>query len=415
MKLLAPVALSIVCAVAPSAAVGQSHRLAAVVNNHPITAYDLAARLRLTLLSLRAPDRPDIRRRLAPRVLRQLIMERLKVEEAARLKLRVSPKSVDAYIARLERQRGLAKGQFLRNLKRARIDPTTVVAQIFSGLAWNQVISRRIAPRVRITDAEIEEVLARMNADKNRVQYRLREIYLPVGAAEREGTVLRNAQQLMNQLRRGAPFGALARQFSGSGTAAVGGDRGIVFEAQLEPQLLAAVRKMRPGQIVGPVRTITGYYIVQLIARGTIARGSTGAQTLSIANVGFRFRSRKPAERAKAAKAMARIVKVARTCPAIMAAARQNGANLTRWNRKVPLASLRGPARAVIARLKVRQKSRIVRTPQGVMVFMRCKKAKRNLPTRAAIRRSLLLQKVNTRSLNYLRDLRRAAIIEIRV
>jgi peptidyl-prolyl cis-trans isomerase SurA len=415
MRSLAPVAVAIICALAPSVASGQSHGLAAVVNSEPITAFDLASRLRLTMVSLRAPDRPDIKRRLAPQVLRRLIMERLRVQEARRLKIRVSAKQIQAYISRIEQRRGMPKGQFLRNLKRARINPDTVIAQIHAGLAWNQVISRRIAPRVRVTAAEIEEVLARMKADKNRVQYRLREIYLPVNASASEAAVLRNAQQMMNQLRRGAPFAALARQFSGSGTAAVGGDRGQIFEAQLEPELLAAVRKMRPGQIVGPIRTITGYYIIQLIARGTLAKGSAGKNILSIANVGFRFKSRKASGRAKANKAMIKIAKAAKTCPAIMAAARQNGANITRWNRKVPIASIRGPARAIISRLKVGQKSRIVRTRQGIMMFMRCKKIKRDLPTRAAIRRSLLLQKVNTRSLNYLRDLRRSAIIEIRV
>ena len=225
-------------------------------------------------------------------------MERLRVQEAARLRIKVTEQQVLAYLARVERQRGLPRGGFIANLKRARIDPRTVIAQIHAGLAWNQVITRRIAPRIRITPAEIEEVLARMQADKNRVQYRLREIYLPVGASDREPAVLRTAQQIMNQLRRGAPFPALARQFSGSGTAAVGGDRGLVFEAQLEPELLAAVRKMRPGQIIGPVRTITGYYIVQLISRGTLARGNTGVTTISVANVGYRYRT--AAERAKA-------------------------------------------------------------------------------------------------------------------
>ncbi len=414
MKLLATLSFSICCALAPSAATAQPHRLAAVVNNDPITAFDLSSRLRLAILSLRVPDRPEIRRRLAPRVLRRLIMERLRIQEAVRLKIRVSPDQIQAYITRLEQQRGLPKGQFLRGFNRARINSSTVVAQIYAGLAWNQVIRRRIAPRIRITEGEIEEVLARMKANKNRVQYRLREIYLPVGAAERAATVLRNARQLMNQLRRGAPFGALARQFSGSGTAAVSGDRGVVFEAQLEPELLAAVRKMRPGQIVGPIRTVTGYYIVQLIARGTLVSGSARVNTLSIANVGFRFASRRPADRAKARKAMVRIMNTARTCPAIMAAARQNDANITRWNRNVQAARLRGPARPVITRLKVGQKSRMIQTPQGVMIFMRCKKIKRDLPTRAAIRRSLLLQKVNTRSQHYLRDLRRAAIVEIR-
>ena len=415
MKYVTILALVLSSTLAPNLSNAQSHGLAAVVNNEPITAYDLSARLRLAVLTLRVPDRPEIRRRLAPQVLRQLILERLRVQEARRLNLKVTREQVARYILNIERQRGIARGSFLNNFKRAGVDPKTVVAQLYSGLMWNQVVARRIAPQVRITDAEIDEVIARMQANKNRVQYRLREIFLPVASADRNAAALRNAQQLMVQLRRGVPFAALARQFSGSSTAAVGGDRGTVFEAQLEPNLLAAVKKMRPGQIVGPIRTVSGYYIVQLVARGTLAAGNTGAPTLSIANVGFRLAGLKPAARTKAARAMATIVRTAKTCPAIMAAARRSGATIARWERNIPMRRLSPPVRRIMARLKVGQKSQVIRTPAATMVFMRCKQVRRNLPTRAAVRRSLVIQKINIRSQNYLRDLRRAAIIEIRV
>ena len=415
MKYLAILALALPVALASSPSSAQSHGLAAVVNNEPITAYDLSARLRLAVLTLRVPDRPAIRRRLAPQVLRQLILERLRIQEARRLNINVTTRQVQEYIAGIERRRGIPRGSFLKNFERAKIDPKTVFTQIYSGLMWNQVVARRIAPRIRITESEIDEVVARMQANKNRVQYRLREIFLPVASSDREPIVLRNAQQLMVQLRRGAPFAALARQFSGSSTAAVGGDRGRVFEAQLAPRLLAAVKKMRPGQIVGPVRTVSGYYIIQLVGRGTLASGNAGTPTISIANVGFRLAGLNAGARAKANRAMARIVRTAKTCPAIMAAARQNGATIARWERSASLRRMSPAVRALVAPLKVRQKSRTIRTPAVTMVFMRCKQVRRNLPTRAAVRRSLLVQKINTRSQNYLRDLRRAAIIEIRV
>ena len=71
VALLAPTA-----AVAPAEDVG---RIAAVVNDQPITFVDLDTRLRLALLSAGLPVSEEARQRFLPQVLRQLIDEKLQL------------------------------------------------------------------------------------------------------------------------------------------------------------------------------------------------------------------------------------------------------------------------------------------------------------------------------------------------
>ena len=60
---------------------------------------------------------------------------------------------------------------------------------------------------------------------------------------------LGNAQQLLQQLRKGASFPALARQFSEAASAARGGDLGWIQEGQLLEELDAALAQMRLGTL----------------------------------------------------------------------------------------------------------------------------------------------------------------------
>jgi len=77
----------------------QESRIAAVVNNDIITTDDVSGRLALVMRSSNIPDTPDNEQRLAPRILRQMIDEKLQMQEAAKLNLTVSDQEVNDALA----------------------------------------------------------------------------------------------------------------------------------------------------------------------------------------------------------------------------------------------------------------------------------------------------------------------------
>jgi peptidyl-prolyl cis-trans isomerase SurA len=74
-------------------------------------------------------------------------------------------------------------------------------------------------------------------------------------------------ERLAEQIGRGANFTAVARQFSQSATAAVGGDLGWVQQGALEPELEKAAAKLKVGELSEPVRTIAGYHLLAMRER----------------------------------------------------------------------------------------------------------------------------------------------------
>ncbi len=79
-------------------------------------------------------------------------------------------------------------------------------------------------------------------------------------------------------MQQGAPFAAVARQFSASATAAAGGDAGWISTGEMAPEVDAALEQMRPGQLSQPIQVRDGVYIIYLREK----RAGSGASLVSL-------------------------------------------------------------------------------------------------------------------------------------
>lgn len=71
------------------------------------------------------------------------------------------------------------------------------------------------------------------------------------------------AQDILNKLRAGEDFRALARQHSSDSSAETGGDLGFFSPGDLNPAFEEAVLKLRVGETSGVVQTPLGYHIIR--------------------------------------------------------------------------------------------------------------------------------------------------------
>jgi peptidyl-prolyl cis-trans isomerase SurA len=249
---------------APAAAQQDLFRPAAVVNDDVISVLDLAMRVQLAVIAAGVEDTQDIRRRLTPQVLNSLIDERLQMQEARRLDIVVSDVQVAGALEQIAEQNNMTEGQFLTMLRNRGVIPTTLIDQIRAQIAWMSIIQRRVRPSVVIATEEVEEVVTRLSARRGSIERRISEIFIPVESTAKEAEAQANAGRLFDELRRGANFTGLARQFSQSGTATLGGDLGWVRDGELDEELNTALAQMGPGEISVPVRTLSGFHILFL-------------------------------------------------------------------------------------------------------------------------------------------------------
>lgn len=406
--------------------------IAAVVNDDLISHYDIQARMQLALAVSNIEDTEETRRRLRPQVLRQLIDERLQMQEAKRLNITVSDQEVREAVAVLERQNNLPPGALEGRLQQDGVPFSTLISQVRANLAWGKIIRRQIRPQVEIGEEEIDEYLDMLRARGGGAEYELSEIFIPIDSTAEEAAVAQTAQRVVQQARSGVPFASLAQQFSQAASATQGGDLGRVQEGQLDRRVDAALREMRVGEVSDPIRVENGYYILQLrdrrqrtVAAAPAARSGNDSVALRriflpLAQNAGPDETRRQGERART------VSEAARGCDDMEQLAPQVGATGAVDVGRLRVADLPDALRRVVEQLPVGKASPPIRLPDGVMVLMVCDRsegpaqaqtppaADPNLPSREEIARNLGMQRIDMLSRRYMRDLRRAAFIDVR-
>ncbi len=407
---LVGVAALAICALPASAQ--DVMRIAAVVNDDIISIWDVENRMRLIALSTGTQLTNESRRRLTPQVLRNLIDDRLRLQEAKRLNIRVSTRDIAGSIEELEQRNNLPKGAARQVLAQNGIDFAVLEAQQEAIIAWQKIVQRRLRRQVDVGDDEVDEELRRLRSVQNLPQSLVSEIFLSVDSPDQERTIRANALRLIEQIRSGASFAEIARSFSQSATAAVGGDLGWVFPGQLDEELDKAISAMRPGQLSQPIRDFSGYHILQVRDRRVFGAADPGNAKISIAQVLL------PAVGGAAPTQQANdILAQASSCDALVEAGKAGGATISTRLDNLVLGDLQKSMAETVAALEPGQAAAPIPQGSGLVLIMLCNRgaAEAVLPSREEIEMRIGQSRLDLLARRYLRDLRRAAFVDIRV
>lgn len=408
--------------VPPAAAQQNALRIVAVVNDEVISAYDLEQRLRLVIGTAGAPNSPEQMRRLSAQVLRSMIDERLQLQEAKRLGITVSNEEIAEAIGRIERQNNLKPGSLPDVLKAEGLSYASLEAQARAALAWPKVVRRRAARLAVVSEDEVDEALARFRENADKPSHLVSQIFLAVDSPQDEGEVQANINRIAEQLRGGAPFTALAQQFSQDASAREGGNMGWVQVGQLPQELENVLVTMPVGSVSRPIRTAQGYHIVALRERRE-PRGAAAQADTSVAlyQIFLPLADGAGGEDVASQKALAQtIAESVDGCADMDKAAKELASPLSGPMGTVRVGDLAADMRKIVTTLKVGEASAPIPVDGGLRVLMVCERdapaaaADANLPSRLEIQRMIGEQKMELQSRRFLRDLRQTAFIDIR-
>lgn len=391
-------------------------RIIAVVDGKAITNLDLADRTKLVVFANGLPDTTAFRQKLMPQVLNTLIDEELQRQEANRLNVKVRERQIHDALAGMEQRNNLPPGGLDAFLESKGVAKSALESQIESSLLWSRVVDRRLRSQVDIGDEEIDEALRTIRENQGKPQHLVSEIFLSVDDSATESRIRESALRIVQQIREGVRFEALARAFSQSATAATGGDLGWLRKGQLDQTIEQVVVSMQRGQIAGPVRSPDGYHILLLRDRRLPGGASAGKVTVDLIQVGIPLSSSATEAEIQAVLGAAEDIRgLATDCPALAGAQLPGNAKAVKVGR-VSVADLAPALQVPILELNANQISGPIRTQTGVLMFMVCDRdaPAELMPDREKIRQQLVLAKLNLLARRYLRDLRRAATVDIR-
>ena len=392
-------------------------RIRAIVNDDVISFYDLFQRVRLLIMTSAIPDSPDNRRRLAPQVLRAMIDEKLRMQEATRLNIRVPTSRVDRQISLLEKRNNLPSGGIPQLLDQANIGHGVLREKLRGELAWQSIVRRRLIKQVNVSNEEIEDEFRRLKSIQHLPKYKVSEIFLSIDNPDQEGQVLDVARRLLGQLDEGAKFNLIAREFSQSSSAATGGNLGTVSKGQLDPKLEKALDALSIGGLAGPLRTLSGFYILKLHERisPTTNKNETVMALVSQLLLPLKAEAKK-AEIDSQENIAAQIRETTTSCEHLYESGRALGSPQSGSLGKINIEDLPSVISKVIRDLPANKVSPTIRVAEGLLLMMVCEwdKPKSSLPPKKEVRARLGDRQLNLLMQRYMRDLRRTAFIDLR-
>jgi len=246
-------------------------RVVAVVNDQVIVKSELDSKVRLVRAQLQAqhtqiPPENVLRKQ----VLDRMVVQRLELQLAANNGIKVDDETLNASMRRLARQNNMTLTQFRQTLQSEGYDYDQFREDIRHQIVIRRLQQKTVADRVHVTSQEVDNELARMNAQgqKNR-EYHLAHILVAVPEAASPAQIKKahgKAEAILHKLRNGADFAETAVAQSDGQQALKGGDLGWRSAGQLPTFFANSVRKMKPGDVSDPIRTPSGFHIIKLVA-----------------------------------------------------------------------------------------------------------------------------------------------------
>ena len=256
-----------------SMAEGQENRILAVVNDDVITSGDVHAQTTALLQQLDPDARTTANSdQVRAAVLQRLIGERLMVQEAKRLGITVGLRDVLERLAEIQADAG-TKSAYEEMLHDSQLTEEQLKQKIRDQLLVQRVIPQEVRSKLTFSPSELQGGAGAGAGEAPSVdEARIRHLVIRVDETHSREQAQQLAKQLVEQLRHGASFAELARQYSGDPDAEdADGSMGWVKPGELMPELDEVIRGLAVDAISDPIESHLGFHIVQVAERRALS------------------------------------------------------------------------------------------------------------------------------------------------
>lgn len=238
-----------------------------IVNDVPITDYDISQRARLITLTQRKSA--SIAKRQAKE---ELVDDQVKLSEAERMGIDISPSQVDNAYGNIARNVKMSPGQLSKALRQGGVKPETLKSRLKAQLAWNQIVQARFRGKIEVDESDIIAALKKTDEEERQksVEYDLKRIIVVVPKNSSGGFKSKRKRE-SNQIR--AAFndcenpGAVLGQYSEVVVQPIGRR----LETELPANMRDEINALQPGKLTKPSTTPVGYEMIAVCGKREIA------------------------------------------------------------------------------------------------------------------------------------------------
>lgn len=242
-------------------------QIVAVVNNDVITLTELNKQItqlkkQMGEKSVNLPPEPVLQRQMLERA----ILERLQLELAKRSSIRVDDENLNRVIDNIARENHLSLEQFRDVMAKDGVAFADFREQIRNEMIINQLRRSRVDSTITVSEQEVDNQLSHVTNQGD--EYHLAQIVVAL-IENATPDIIEKAQQkakgILEKIQQGADFSQTAMTSSDAPQALQGGDLGWLKQGQLPTALADIVPNMKVGEVIGPIRSSSGFHLIKLL------------------------------------------------------------------------------------------------------------------------------------------------------
>ncbi len=234
-------------------------RVVAVVNNEVITLSDLQREASLKKTGSKVDDRT---------LLEDMIDRKLQMDAARRAGMDVTDKELDAAVADIMKRNSFDTKQFEAALAKEGLTLEQYKTELREQMTLSRMFNKYIRAGLSVDEAEVRAYYTRnLKLYSLPEEIRLRQIFFPLPdnpSPAKIAEVKQKAEEVFARAQKGEDFEGLVREFSQGVTASQDGDLGFMQRDTLLPEMAAATKTLKAGDISMPFQCAGGYNIVKL-------------------------------------------------------------------------------------------------------------------------------------------------------
>ena len=248
------------------------NRVVAIANNDVILSSELDESINQVIRQLSEKGTPIPEHAiLVKQVLERLVVDSLQLQVAADNGISISDSMLNTEIQDLARENGVSLSEFRDILERDGYDYSQFRENLRKQLIIQQIRRQMVASRIKVTDQEIDNLLARLKASgQGDIEYHLSHILIAIPEAaspEEIQATEQRANNILTRLRNGEDFAEIAIAESDGQTALEGGDIGWRSLGQVPGLFVDTVETMQVGDISNLIRSSGGFHIIKLLGK----------------------------------------------------------------------------------------------------------------------------------------------------
>ena len=223
---------------------------------------DFRKKLELSQLSRIDPDA------LKKQVLERMIRDTIQLQQAKQLGITVDDLMLNRVLEKLAKSNNMSLEMFRDTIQAEGLDYTRFREQMREELIINQLQQRLVASKINVSDQEIQQYIEQNESgDSSKVTYELRHILIATPETASSDDIDQAREQvesIIKKIEAGSEFQDMAIKYSSGRNALKGGDLGKRKANELPQIFVDAVKDLKPGEISKPVKSASGFHLLQL-------------------------------------------------------------------------------------------------------------------------------------------------------